>query len=258
MADASLLTRTLSLGSYGKDVDAAKRVVYRGLDSIDGGRRLKKHMEQPLKVRRTFGPFFRTDVNRLRGELAMLKNGQFNKALLQAAATRGYPDALAISLFNQYADEHKPPPPPAVPNLGPIYSGGKSVLDHDCTHETYGINLYPAFDDAFQQGRSVIAPEGMRVTSPSNSMPGLAFYATGDSKLQYWFGHLDRTHSAGTRFRKGDFVGRVAPNHVGGGPHCHVGVNVELLWGDGKQLLHRDDYRHGAPTIRVQLVSHNG
>lgn len=115
MSDPSLLTRTLSVGSYGKDVDAAKRVVYRALDQILGGQRLKAHMSKPLKVRRTFGPFFRSDVNKLRDELGFLRTGKFDKVLLHAAGVRGYPDALAVDLFNQYADEHKPvPKPPAL------------------------------------------------------------------------------------------------------------------------------------------------
>jgi hypothetical protein len=41
---------------------------------------------------------------------------------------------------------------------------------------------------------------------------------------------------------------------VGGGPHVHVGVNVELLWGLGKQLAHHTNYTHGAPLIRDQLA----
>ncbi len=151
------------------------------------------------------------------------------------------------------AAKAKLPQKPVVPNLGPIVAGGQSVLDHDCTHETDGIDLYPAFDDAFGQGRSIIAPEALHVTRSSSSRPGLAFYATGASGIRYWFGHLDRTHYAGQTFTKGQLVGKTVANHIGGGPHCHVGVNVEQLWGKGKQLLHHTNYTHGAPTIRAQL-----
>ena len=156
----------------------------------------------------------------------------------------------AMKELNRLRADFQPSP---VPALGPVWSGGKSVLLHDLTHATSGIPLYPAFDDAFNQGRIVIAPESLEVTRSSSSNPGEAFYATGKSKLRYWFGHLDRTHSVGTRFGKGDAVGKVGANTIGGGPHVHVGINAELLLGAGKQLKHHTDYTHGAPTVGSQL-----
>lgn len=144
---------------------------------------------------------------------------------------------------------------PDVPALGPVWIGGKTVLLHDLTHATSGIPLYPAFDDAFRQGTVIVAPEALTVIAPlTSSRPGDAFYARGASKLRYWFGHLDRDHPIGTRFAKGAAVGRVAANTIGGGPHVHVGINVELLLGEGRQLVHRTDYSHGAPLVGVQLA----
>lgn len=144
--------------------------------------------------------------------------------------------------------------PATVPALGPVWRGGKSMLLHDLTHATAGIPLYPAFDDAYVQGREIIAPEALTIIAPyTSSRPGMAFYAKGASLIRYWFGHLDRNHSIGKKFVKGQVIGRVAPNSVGGGPHVHVGVNVELLIGSGRQLMHHTDYSHGAPVIGVQL-----
>jgi hypothetical protein len=140
-----------------------------------------------------------------------------------------------------------------VPVLGPVWLGGQSVLTHDLTHATSGIPLYPAFDDAFQQGRVIIAPEPLTVTRQSSANPGEAFYAQGNSKLRYWFGHLDRAQPTGAKFKKGDALGKVGANTIGGGPHVHVGINVELLLGVGKQLLHHTNYTHGAPTVGAQL-----
>jgi hypothetical protein len=165
-------------------------------------------------------------------------------------------DHTAVALMRGWTAAHKTPPKSTVPNLGPIVAGGQSILLHDLTHETDGIPLYPAFDDAFYVGAKIIAPEPLTVQRPSHSHPGEAFYAIGNSAIQYWFGHLDRTHLAGQRFYKGQLVGRVAPNHVGGGPHCHVGINVEFLWGHGKQLIHKKTYQHGCPTVGVQLAAH--
>jgi hypothetical protein len=87
----------------------------------------------------------------------------------------------------------------------------------------------------------------------TSSNPGFAFYAQGQSELRYWFGHLDRSQPIGATFKKGDALGRVGANTIGGGPHVHVGVNIELLAGAGKQLLHHTNYTHGAPTIGAQL-----
>lgn len=157
----------------------------------------------------------------------------------------------AMKLINEVRADLAPSP---VPALGPVWRGGKSVLAHDLTHATSGIPLYPAFDDAFVQGREIIAPEDLRVTRDSSANPGDAFYATGASRIRWWFGHLRAAPTVGTRFRKGDTVGRVAPNSIGGGPHVHVGINVELLLGAGKQLEHHTDYTHGAPTVGVQLA----
>lgn len=145
------------------------------------------------------------------------------------------------------------PKPVVLPDLGPVWAGGKSVLDHDLTHPTSGIPRYPAFDDAFVEGREIIAPEDLKVTRASSSNPGAAMYAVGASGIQYWFGHLAFAPAVGRMFKKGQTMGKVGPNRVGGGPHVHVGVNVEKLLGPGKELEHHTNYTHGAPTVREQL-----
>lgn len=146
------------------------------------------------------------------------------------------------------------PPPEAVPNLGPILRGGLSVLAHDLTHDTSGLALFPAFDEMGSPGTPVIAPEDMVIdTKLSHSNPGLAIYATGKSGLRYWFGHLDRQQPLGKKFKKGEVFAEIGENHIGGGPHCHCGVNAEAILGKGKELLHKHGYQHGAPTVGVQL-----
>lgn len=184
-----------------------------------------------------------------------------NKAIAELKVTKqGYTPLgvhwrEAMKNLNALAADLKPEPKPSVkvPLLGPIWAGGKSVLLQDLTHETAGVPLYPAFDDAFVEGREIIAPENMTVSRASSSTPGLAFYAVGESHIKYWFGHLDRTHPPGKSFKKGAVIGRVCRNKVGGGPHCHCGLNVEELLGRGKQLIHHTNYTHGAPLVGVQL-----
>lgn len=148
---------------------------------------------------------------------------------------------------------------PKWADIGPVTKGGASLLDMALTHKTSGIPLFPAIDLAWGAGVPMYAPENCTVdTKDTSANPGEALYLTGRSKMRYWFGHLDRDHPLGTRFRKGDFLGRTVNTRKGGGPHGHVGVNAEEFLGRGKQLLYgRDgtgpDYTLGAPTIRRQL-----
>jgi peptidoglycan hydrolase-like protein with peptidoglycan-binding domain len=158
-------------------------------------------------------------------------------------------DPISITLMHEAVGTDRP----ILPPLGPVSIGGKSVLDHDLTHATDGLLYYPAFDDVFGAGRRVIAPEPLTVTDRSRSRPGAAFFANGLSGIRYWFGHLVSSPPVGTRFPKGATMGVTCENHVGGGPHCHVAVNVEKLWGIQRQLVHHTNYTHGAPTIGTQL-----
>src|SRR5215831_20410127 len=68
-------------------------------------------------------------------------------------------DSVALDLLKGFSSGG------AVPDLGPVANGCQSVLDHDLTHATSGLDNYPAFDDAFSQGKAIIAPEGLVVTS---------------------------------------------------------------------------------------------
>jgi peptidoglycan hydrolase-like protein with peptidoglycan-binding domain len=158
-------------------------------------------------------------------------------------------DQKAASLYKTYH------PPDKVPDLGPVFSGSKSVLKQDLTHATSGIPLYPAWDDAFGQGKTIIAPEDIKITKASSSNPGDACYAEGKSGLRYWFGHLTTAPAVGAKIAKGKKIGVTCANSMGGGPHVHVGVNVEKLWGSGKQMTHKTSYSHGAPLIGDQLAA---
>jgi hypothetical protein len=157
--------------------------------------------------------------------------------------------------------EHDLAPDP-VPNLGPLVRGGRSLLNVSLTHATEGIAKYPAFDEGWRLGLACIAPEPLVVIAPyTSSSPGAAFYARGESKLRYWFGHLTASPRIGRRFAKGEVIGKICPQYRPDGSanhHLHAGVNVELLLGAGRTLLYgRDgdgpDYTTGAPTIGAQL-----
>lgn len=154
------------------------------------------------------------------------------------------------------------PAPALWANVGPVQPGGKSLLDMSLTHDTSGIPLFPAVDTAWGGGGGVelIAPEGCTVDRrDTSSSPGEAFFMSGRSSLDYWFGHLDRDWPLGHEFVKGDFIGKTLPI-PGQSDHAHVGVNAEALLGKGKELLWggapskpRRRYQLGSPTIREQL-----
>jgi len=147
--------------------------------------------------------------------------------------------------------------PDPLPAFGPIRRGGKNFLTYQLTHNTDGIPLYPAFDDNWGVGTISIAPEPMVVISPyTSSNPGAACYMRGASKIEYWIGHLTRSPRIGTRFVKGQEIGRSVAQS--GAEHTHWGINVEALLGRGKQLRYGangngPDYTYGSPSIGVQL-----
>lgn len=158
-----------------------------------------------------------------------------------------YLDAYRRQLYRLWKLPTLPRPSP-LPDLGPLYVGGVSVLDHSLTHETAGIAHYPAFDDGWIVYRPILAPENVTVTKASSATVGDAFYASGVSKLDYWFGHLVVAPAVGATFRKGQYIGSIAPQNP---PHVHLGVNARRLI--GHDLEHHTDYTNGAPTIRTQL-----
>ena len=150
-----------------------------------------------------------------------------------------------------------PKPKPPVPSLGPIWSGGKSILLHQLTHNTDGVPGYPALDDGWVSGRTITAPEDLIITSQSGSAGGDAVFARGASKLEYWIGHMAIAPPTGRTFRKGEKVGSIAaiPWSLGG-PHVHLGINAVPLI--GKPFLYGangngPDYTFGSPSIGAQL-----
>jgi hypothetical protein len=153
---------------------------------------------------------------------------------------------------------------PPVPALGPVYRNDKSVLLYVPTHNTDGIrrpgqpSVYPAFDSGWTTGKVILAPERLKVTKQSSAQGADAFYATGVSTLEYWFGHVQQAPATGAWFEKGEALGKIARiSAADGGPHLHLGINAmaligrDLRWGRNGN---GPDYTYGSPTIGVQLT----
>jgi murein DD-endopeptidase MepM/ murein hydrolase activator NlpD len=194
---------------------------------------------------------------------------------------RGYKQAIkdinrhgnwkaSIQVLHALADELTPQPAPTsptakMPDLGPVFPGGKSLLDECPTHDTSRLSGYPGFDTNFRAGSSVIAPEGGMVTRHSGSdRSGFSVYMTGDSGLKYYFQHMNPDGRAPRgRIEKGEKIGTVGSAKRFPGmrvDHNHVGVNCEAFLGKGKELLWggapvkpRKRYGIGSATIRKQL-----
>ena len=148
-------------------------------------------------------------------------------------------------------------PVTTVPQLGPVLEDGLDILLQAPTHNTDGVPAYPAFDSGFgQAGRWIIAPELLTVTRQSGAIGGDAFYATGRSKIDYWFGHIVPAPATGRTYRKGERIARIADQR--GTDHVHLGLDVRAITGGRSLLYGRNgngpDYTYGAPTIGAQLA----
>jgi hypothetical protein len=164
--------------------------------------------------------------------------------------------ALDSVCINQVQTEAAAATGSKVPDLGPLEKGGQSLLDFALSHDTSGIKLYPASDTVWTKGTTIIAPEKLTITKASSSNPGAACYAEGVSGIRYWFGHMVSAPPVGKVINKGAQVGTVGA-FSGYTPHLHCGVNVEKIWGTGKELKHGNNYSvSGIPTIRKQFQDH--
>lgn len=145
-------------------------------------------------------------------------------------------------------------PPSSIPDLGKLVPNARDLLDLRLTHPSSGFpnpshpdSVFPAIDAGWYSGLDVFAVEDMKVTQASSANVGDAFYADGESKIEYWYGHLVIAPAVGKEFRKGDKVGDIAPHP--NGPHVHMGMNAHGLI--GRDLIY--GYSLGVPTIGQQL-----
>lgn len=238
-----LLTRTLSVGSVGTDVDGVKRTVYRGLDSYDQGQRLKKHMGNRLAVRRTFGTFFAADVNRLKTRMGWTRNGKVEPAFFTAMARRGYPDALAIDLLTRYAAAH--------PSLAICFPFPYGEMGGVCQglHETAGIDGNWAIDFCARPNTTIVAVEAGTITKLSGHDPnddtwdtqgvfGWSVHFVTAAGYRYYATHFGYRAplAVGMNVQVGDTLGRVGdqrfrPDHV------HYGVTSPASEADAKARI---------------------
>jgi len=190
------------------------------------------------------------------------------KRVIQPAEGIDATGAIGQATFDvlwQYLDDYRrqqyrrwtPPPPkvtlPPVPSLGPLYSGGSSPMSRSLTHRTSGLagdrgSVWPAYDDGWIIGRTILAVEDMTVIEQSGSAGGDAFFTKGESKLEYWYGHLAWTQPNGRDFERGEPIGKIASMARA---HVHLAISAVPLI--GHDLAHHTDYSLGAPLVGAQL-----
>jgi putative peptidoglycan binding protein len=189
----------------------------------------------------TFGQAMEDAVNVIQRSEGIEATGNIGKATWEVIWK--YLDAYRRWQYRRWS------PPIPVPNLGPIVLDGKAILDMRLTHNTDGIEGYPAFDDGWIVGRHVIAPEALSITEQSGAQGGDAFYARGDSGMRYWVGHILVAPTTGRAFTRGETMATIAdiPSWQGG-PHVHLGVNARSLGVE----LRVTGYGSG-PTLGEQL-----
>lgn len=150
---------------------------------------------------------------------------------------------------------------PPIPNLGPVEPGGKPILYQQLSHETAGLfartgSHYPAWDMGWDSGDPILAPEPLRVRRQSSAQGADAFFAVGESTIDYWVGHIISAPPTGRTFKRGEIIARIAA--IPGADHGHIALNAkpligkDLLWGRNGN---GPDYTWGAPPIGKQLAA---
>jgi len=177
--------------TYGLDVQIAKFAVGRYEDGL---------LPRPSTgYTKTFGPALYDALRKvIQPREGIPATGDIGKATWDALWD--YLDAYRKAKYLAWTPPVIPKPNP-VPDLGPLYVGGASVLNHQLTHNTDGIPYYPAYDDGWIQGRGILAVEDLVVRKASSADYGDAFYATGKSRIEYWYGHLTFAPAVGREFR---------------------------------------------------------
>lgn len=103
----SRLTRTLRVGTYGADVEAAKRGMHRFLKTSQ----LYTFHRQRRIVKRTFGDGAAKLTRRAQGLAELPVTGVFDRNLDMALRSAGAYDAAADALFDEYERSLTPPKP---------------------------------------------------------------------------------------------------------------------------------------------------
>ena len=242
---ASLLTRVLREGvTPGDDIYGVKRSVCRALDAHDSGHRLAAlEADEPL-AKRTYGPFFKKQVNQCRKVMGFKQTGIVDQPFWSALVRGGWPDARAIQLMNDYIDAH-----PAHSLCYPVPMGEVAGVCQGL-HPTAGLDGNWAIDFCCAPLTTIVAVETGVITKLSGKSPsqdtwdssgvfGWSIHFRTKEGYRYFVTHLGsraRGIKVGMRYEVGDTIGRVGDQHFRP-DHVHYGVSSPISTADAKKRI---------------------
>lgn len=220
-----------------------KRTVCRALDAHDHGHRLKALEADDAAAKRTFGVFFKRQVNDCRKLMAFNLTGVVDQNLWTSLARQGWPDAKAIELMNKYIDAN-----PVAAIVFPVPEGEMASLCQGL-HQTAGLAGNWAIDICCVPRTTIVAVEPGVITKLSGHDPnndtwdsqgvfGWTVHFRTPANYRYFVTHLGwrSALTVGMKVEVGDTIGRVGdqrfrPDHV------HYGVTSPVSEADAKKRI---------------------
>lgn len=241
---SSLLTRVLKDGVVGDDVYGVKRTVCRALDASDRGHRLAALEADDAQAKRTFGVYFKRQVNDVRALMGFKLTGIVDQNLWQSLARQGWPDARAIELMNSYIDKH-----PVSSIVYPVPLGQMASICQNL-HETAGLEGNWAIDFCAVPNTTIVAVEKGAITKLSGKSPsqdtwdrsgtyGWSVHFRTPAGYRYYVTHLGvraRGLKVGMAVEAGDTLGRVG-DQLFRPDHMHYGVTSPVSSADAKKRI---------------------
>lgn len=231
-------------GCVGDDVYGAKRTIARALDAHDHGNRLKALEADDAAAKRTFGVYFKKQVNDCRALMAYKLTGVVDQNLWNTLGRQGWPDAYAVELMNNYIDAH-----PVSSLVYPVPLGQMASICQGL-HPTAGLEEFWAIDFCCVPLTTIVAVEAGTIYKLSGKAPnqdtydksgvfGYSVYFRSAAGYRYYITHLGtraKGLKVGMHVSVGDTIGRVG-DQVYRPDHCHYACSSPVSQADAKKRI---------------------
>jgi len=214
------------------------------LDAHDHGHRLAALEADDPTAKRTFGVFFKRQVNDVRALMAFRLSGVVDQNLWSTLARQGWPDARAIELMNSYIDHN-----PVSSLVFPVPLGQMASVCQGL-HQTAGLAGNWAIDFCCVPLTTIVAVEAGVITKLSGHSPtqdiwdtqgvfGWSVHFRTPAGYRYFVTHLGSRPPAlqvGMHVAVGDTIGRVGDQKYRP-DHTHYGVTSPVSEADAKKRI---------------------